>query len=721
MTAPTDPSALGGAAKHALVIGIDQYEEPWGLQGCVNDARLMATILEEKFEFDKSNIRTLIDGEATKDGILDAIDDLIDRVTDERDVAVIYFAGHGSQLQALSKARKASGFSTALCPVDVTHPGPELYFLIDDEIHERLLCLADKTSYITMIVDACHSGTVTRDLFGDRVRQMSAKTIADGNFVLHNRPSRHRLPVRDDSNRGPSGWLSLSDRYVLIAASRDEEVANEFRPKDGDTPHGALTYFLSTELKDARSGMSYRDIFERSAASVTAHKPLQHPQMEGQVDRAIFGVADLAPMDFATITAVSSRGRVTLNRGTAMGMTKGSTFEVYAQGTKRIPQEESRDGGDDTSTGGARLATIEIESVRALESIGVVKDEASSGAIVVGARAFETSHARPPMTMSVEIVAASNGGSNDANVDRDTADLVAALQKELASSRILAVVGSNGSGNGTGDYGAGGRQTPFARAYLIGPRTTITDATPVPQLGAVDSLTWAVVGTTGALVMPPKQPGDEALIRENLEKIVRYTQALEIGNVNPRSKMRGNFKLELLCRDASDAWVAAEGDRAGGLPVYTVGDSFAFRVTSTFPKAAYISVLEFKPNYAMDVFYPDSGAQEAVAPHGVFEPGAVPRGDPDEWVLECDVVDGVADETSTIKLFLTAGPADFSMLEQEATRGEPSSVTSLFRQAIGVEDQATRSATKPNAVVSGDDDWTTLTASFILRHPDRKT
>src|SRR6185503_13910724 len=140
------------------------------------------------------------------------------------------------------------------------------------------------------------------------------------------------------SERGPSGWLSLSDNYVLIAGCRDEEVANEFTPPDSDESHGALTYFLAKELTEARSGVSYRDVFERAAANVIARKPRQHPQMEGRVDRAVFGVTELLPMDFAKVLSRVD-DRVTLNRGSVHGMTVGSVYRVYPQGTKHIPAE----------------------------------------------------------------------------------------------------------------------------------------------------------------------------------------------------------------------------------------------------------------------------------------------------------------------------------------------------------------------------------------------
>ena len=681
-------SVAAAQAKRALVVGVDQYDDPWQLNGCVNDALAIADILREKFDFSHDDITLLTDAEATKDAILDAFDDLID-ATNAGDVVVFYFAGHGSQLAAMRKVGKASGFSTALCPVDVTHPGPELYYILDDEIHERLMDLAERTSYITVIVDACHSGTVTRDLFGDRVRGMPANGAAAEAITIHTKPRRRPSRPSFTSNAGPSGWLSLSDNYVLIAGCRDEEVANEVTPPDSNDKHGALTYFLAKELTEARSGMSYRDVFERAAANVTAHKPNQHPQIEGRIDRAVFGVTELLPMDFAKV--VSRNGdRVTLNRGVAHGMTVGSTYDVHPQGTKRIP------AGNDAPTS---LGTIEIISTGAVQSVGRVTGEITPSAIGGDSRAFEISHARGPMTMAVEIMTSS------ANVESE----VAALRAELSRSPILEIV-------------APGRDGAFARAYLIAPRDSAGPSDAVPQLGAVQASTWAVVGTSGQLLMAPARVGDEALVRKNLEAVVRYTQALELENPNPRSRLKGKFTLEVLRRDTTGAWHVAKPEMAGGCPVFEDGEAFAFRVTSRHNELAHISVLDFQANYGLDPFFPANGATDRLTPNGVFERGN--HADPDareNWIMQGSFADGGSEEQETVKLFVTSTPANFSVLKQEPTRDgfvseqDRSPLTALFRAAIGTSLVGTRKIANAPVLDDDPDDWTTATTSFIVR------
>ena len=63
--------------RRALVIGIDTYAvKP--LDGCVADAELMAQLLRDRFAFEPSNIRTLLNGDASRDAVLSELDALVD-------------------------------------------------------------------------------------------------------------------------------------------------------------------------------------------------------------------------------------------------------------------------------------------------------------------------------------------------------------------------------------------------------------------------------------------------------------------------------------------------------------------------------------------------------------------------------------------------------------------------------------------------------------------
>src|SRR5215211_3731411 len=86
--------------KRALLIGIDEYPKlspRYQLGGCVNDVEAMADILERKFAFPESNMAFLRNGEATRAGILAAMDELVESA-ETNDIVVIHYSGHGSQM-----------------------------------------------------------------------------------------------------------------------------------------------------------------------------------------------------------------------------------------------------------------------------------------------------------------------------------------------------------------------------------------------------------------------------------------------------------------------------------------------------------------------------------------------------------------------------------------------------------------------------------------------
>lgn len=94
---PTDEASQ---AKHALLIGIDEYPLIAGAQllGAVNDADAMRSFLIESLGFRSSEIRCLKNEQATRKAILEAFTVLGRDVTADA-LVIVHFSGHGSQCQ----------------------------------------------------------------------------------------------------------------------------------------------------------------------------------------------------------------------------------------------------------------------------------------------------------------------------------------------------------------------------------------------------------------------------------------------------------------------------------------------------------------------------------------------------------------------------------------------------------------------------------------------
>lgn len=674
-------------ARRALLIGIDDYQHEHisKLKGCVNDVRLMKTILEETFGFPPENVTKIENEEATREKLLATLDRFVAE-TGANDIVVIHYAGHGS-LMTDREGDEPSGYDSTIMPIDSPGWRGDNKDISDDEIHLRLTELAKKTPYTTLIFDCCHSGTITRDDFGEAARFTQPDTRRVNELPESPIPKEQWSGLTES---GPSGWMPLEGKYVLMAGCRDEEVSYEYRPPEGDgnVVHGALTYFLTNELRQARSGMTYRDVFERAAARVNANNQKQHPQMEGTADREIFGVRTLEPMRFFRVRSREG-DTVELGAGAALGMTQGSKFEIHPQGTKSTDE-------------GNRLGEVEVTEVRATTSDARIIEETTPDAIVADTRAFETEHAYGTFSLDVQIV---GGAEHEA--------AVSALRERMGQSQLVTVVGAD---------------APAAlRIYALSPRAEAQDSDPVPQLGPLDSAVWAAVRTDGELAMPKKRLEDVDSVLANLEKLARYRQALELDNPDPDSQLKGKFSLELLRETPDGEWIEATPDAESGQIVYHVGERIAFLVRSHQDKdeeEAFTTLIDFGLSGKVGVIHPAKGAAEKLRVGGFYKHGLPPKynfrlGFPKEFPFAEG--GGATEGVETIKLVVTSNEVDLHFLEQAGVRGageerKRSAFEALWDTAV--KGQGTRDI---YSVPVKEEDWTTVTRSFVLREKQTKS
>jgi len=141
-----------------LVIGIDDYAFVPDLHGAVNDATDIAAALEGL----GAEVTLLLDADATRAAILGAWEDILDRAR-PGDLLVVSFAGHGSNEPEAVPGSEADGRDENFLLAGFAPRGAAAAERIrDDEIAELLARSAELE--VIFVADACHSGTVTRDL-----------------------------------------------------------------------------------------------------------------------------------------------------------------------------------------------------------------------------------------------------------------------------------------------------------------------------------------------------------------------------------------------------------------------------------------------------------------------------------------------------------------------------------------------------------------------------
>jgi hypothetical protein len=219
MSATPAPSPAG--QRRAVCIGINRYAAA-PLNGCVKDANDWARGLSERgFE-----VTLLTDQQATRDGMLDALQKLI-RAGQAGDTLVFQYSGHGTQLDDLDGDEAGGdtpGLDEALCPVDYDSGA----FLIDDDIAAAVAELPEGV-HLTFLLDCCHSGTGSR--FAARAgpellrgRNVRARFIpASSDMQAAHRRYRAQSAARSIATARAGATM----REVTFAACQSQEVAYE--------------------------------------------------------------------------------------------------------------------------------------------------------------------------------------------------------------------------------------------------------------------------------------------------------------------------------------------------------------------------------------------------------------------------------------------------------------------------------------------------------------
>ena len=155
---------LSHAGQKALVIGINAYPNmpaKYQLRGSRPDALAMKKFLLEHWGFSASDVRTLLDEEASKEGIMDGLNSWLPDVTEPGDRIVVYFSGHGTQVPDTS-GDEADGQDEAWSPSDIGRRSGHFVNeqVTDDEIAAAFRRLSGRE--VLLISDSCHSGTLAR-------------------------------------------------------------------------------------------------------------------------------------------------------------------------------------------------------------------------------------------------------------------------------------------------------------------------------------------------------------------------------------------------------------------------------------------------------------------------------------------------------------------------------------------------------------------------------
>jgi caspase domain-containing protein len=396
---PAQPPTQPPAKARALLVGINDYlydDDISDLRGTINDVNAMQDLLVRRFGFEPASIVVLRDKEATKANIERAFrTHLIEPATTDSVVA-LYVSSHGSEKWDESGDEPKHYDQTIVTHDSGRSDGRENRDITDDELNGLLRELNQKTKHVTVIFDSCHSGTAMRATARPRAakpdcRGCRGEACAKCGEVAASRsaaPAGAAASAGAAHARGYVGFEPGESSYVLISGAASDEYSYE-RVIEG-RPMGALTWFLTRALWQAKPGTTYRDVMAQVAADVTSSLPAQHPQIEGRaMDTEVFGMKSLPPEPFLEVRSTGSVPE--LLGGSIHGVSVGSRYDVFPPGTKDFAQA-------------AAIGKLEVSAVEGVTAKVVQLEGAKP--LPVGARAIETYHQFDRTSLRLRVEAA---------------------------------------------------------------------------------------------------------------------------------------------------------------------------------------------------------------------------------------------------------------------------------------------------------------------------
>ncbi|MDJ1505168.1 caspase family protein [Xanthocytophaga agilis] len=243
---------------HALLIGIANYEFitelPQTVIDDVNDI-FQVLITPQQSAYATDNVTLLLNENATKQGIEQALQTLVNKVGSE-DTVLIYYSGHGGRLTGPVIQGEY------LLSVDSNYDS-------DADLARTAISGADFSSYvhslkarrIVIVFDCCHAAGITKS--GVPAKKALSKTGLSESYLQQLQSGRGR---------------------VIIAASRDTEVSHIMPGARNSLFTQYLLEGLNGAVISADGWIRICDLFHYLQPKVTAAQADQHPVFKAEIE-----------------------------------------------------------------------------------------------------------------------------------------------------------------------------------------------------------------------------------------------------------------------------------------------------------------------------------------------------------------------------------------------------------------------------------------------------
>ncbi|MBD2611708.1 caspase family protein [Nostoc punctiforme FACHB-252] len=197
--------------KLALLIGINQYPKIPPLSGCLTDVELQRELLIHRFGFQRSDILTLTEEQASREFIQAAFLDHLGKEAQADDVVVFHFSGYGSRVKLETSSEIMENALVSANETQILENEKIVNYLLEESL--LLLLRSLPTSRVTAVLDTSYS--------------VPSSVIGLKNRALQESPETKLVAEEIDFLKQLKTQKPLSNPVVLTATSSPKQSARE--------------------------------------------------------------------------------------------------------------------------------------------------------------------------------------------------------------------------------------------------------------------------------------------------------------------------------------------------------------------------------------------------------------------------------------------------------------------------------------------------------------
>ena len=387
-----------------MLVGIDFYPDRANrLRGAVNDVLDMESSLNDCYR-DANIIKLLasVTGEQSQtappedesqwptwNNFIDKLEYVTQKASPD-DVVWVHYSGHGTLRPTKTYVSSYQEDYETDAALVLLAPNSQqgIRYLRGIELAMRLDCMASKGLKLTVVLDSCHSGSISRNE-NPIVRSMpwNAEVGLEFPMQIPTLPtfSTSKNVFRDADVR--SHWLLQPQGYAVLVACGPHELAREVCV--GQERHnGALSYHvleaLEFCLRNQIQYVTHEVIYERIRAKMHYKLADQHPILIGARRTPFSGVQIEKRNASSTceVIKVSTNQKIWLNAGLINGVCTNDEYSIY-------PHAEATEID-------VRVIITNVHATHAIaKQISSITSKEENVSIKVGYHAVLTALARP--------------------------------------------------------------------------------------------------------------------------------------------------------------------------------------------------------------------------------------------------------------------------------------------------------------------------------------